>query len=77
MSAILHIDLTTGNLHIDTNNEKYKRNVRRELYFTLSYDVVFLGACDELKSPSSRLITGRLVTIGTGAFDLVMPAIKR
>ncbi|KAK2179285.1 hypothetical protein NP493_500g02080 [Ridgeia piscesae] len=34
------------------------------------------GACDELKSPSSRLITGRLVGVGTGAFDLVLPANK-
>ena len=38
--------------------------------------LMFPGACDELKSPSSRLITGRLVGVGTGAFDLVLPANK-
>ena len=31
------------------------------------------GAKDNLSSPSARLVTGRLVSTGTGCFDLLQP----
>ncbi|XP_070563725.1 DNA-directed RNA polymerase I subunit RPA1-like [Ptychodera flava] len=31
------------------------------------------GSCDQLKSPSARLVVGRVVTGGTGSFDLIQP----
>ncbi len=30
-----------------------------------------LGEHEDLKSPSSRLVTGRMVQCGTGAFDIL------
>lgn len=34
---------------------------------------IFLGDIDRLSSPSSRIIVGRHIKGGTGAFDLLIP----
>lgn len=36
-------------------------------------DATAHGEIDKLKSPSSRLVTGRVVNGGTGCFDLIQP----
>ena len=42
---------------------------------TMSFlgDAVLHGDWDNLKNPSSRIITGKLSKVGTGAFDVLMP----
>ena len=32
---------------------------------------ILFGECDDLESPSARLVTGQLVRGGTGAFDVM------
>ena len=40
-------------------------------------DAVMQGDWDDLKNPSSRIITGKLSKVGTGAFDVLMPLDQR
>jgi len=36
-------------------------------------DAVLEGGGDDLRSPSARLVVGRLSGVGTGAFDVMVP----
>lgn len=43
-------------------------NFEREIYIIF---FIFKGQKENLKSPSSRLVTGRMVNTGTGTFDIL------
>ena len=43
----------------------------KSIYRFIDDFVIIVGAKDDLKSPSSRLVTGQLVRGGTGAFQLM------